>query len=65
VDLLATRLRVDVRAVKRAVRRLKGLGFVTVDSSFPSVGTVVTLNREAEAAAALVAFHEALKASGS
>ena len=62
VDLLARRLDVDVRAVKRAVNRLQALGFISTDSQFPSVGTVVMLNRDAEVVKALLAFRERLAA---
>jgi DNA-binding IclR family transcriptional regulator len=62
LDLLAGRLGVDVRAVKRAVRRLQALGFISTDSQFPSVGTVVMLNRDAEVVKALLAFRERIAA---
>ena len=62
LDLLAGRLGVDVRAVKRAVRRLQALGFISTDSQFSSVGTVVMLNRDAEAVKALIVFCERLAA---
>jgi len=61
--MLASSAQLDERTVRRILTRLWRLGIVIVNQRF-SAGAVITLNSASMAAAALAAFHEALKTAG-